>query len=98
MTEPTAASPTVVLVHGAFADAGSWAAVTERLLEAGVKVQALVNPLRSLAGDSAYVASAIGRIPGPVLAVGHSYGGAAITNAAATECRRAGVCRCFRAR
>jgi len=77
-------APTVVLVHGAFADAGSWAPVTERLLEAGAKVQALVNPLRSLPGDSAYVASAIAQIPGPVLAVGHSYGGAAITNAATT--------------
>ena len=77
-------APTVVLVHGAFADAGSWAPVTERLLKAGVKVQALVNPLRSLAGDSAYVASAIAQIPGPVLAVGHSYGGASITNAATT--------------
>jgi pimeloyl-ACP methyl ester carboxylesterase len=83
MTE-NSGSPTVVLVHGAFADAGSWAAVTERLLGAGVKVQALVNPLRSLAGDSAYVASAIAQIPGPVLAVGHSYGGASITNAATT--------------
>jgi pimeloyl-ACP methyl ester carboxylesterase len=83
MTE-TNSAPTVVLVHGAFADAGSWAPVTERLLEAGVKVQALVNPLRSLAGDSAYVASAIAQIPGPVLAVGHSYGGASITNAATT--------------
>jgi pimeloyl-ACP methyl ester carboxylesterase len=84
MTDSKSASPTVVLVHGAFADAGSWAAVTERLLKAGVKVQALVNPLRSLAGDSAYVASAIAQIPGPVLAVGHSYGGASITNAATT--------------
>jgi pimeloyl-ACP methyl ester carboxylesterase len=82
MTETSSASPTVVLVHGAFADAGSWAPVVERLLAAGVKVQALVNPLRSLAGDSAYVASAIAQIPGPVLAVGHSYGGASITNAA----------------
>ena len=84
MTDTNPVSPTVVLVHGAFADAGSWAAVTERLLAADVKVQALVNPLRSLAGDSAYVASAIAQIPGPVLAVGHSYGGASITNAATT--------------
>ena len=75
-------SPTVVLVHGAFADAGSWAGVTEILLAAGVAVQAAVNPLRGIAGDSAYVASAISQIDGPVLAVGHSYGGAIITNAA----------------
>lgn len=74
--------PTVVLVHGAFADAGSWAAVTERLVAAGVPVRAVVNPLRGVASDAAYVASMINQIPGPVLAVGHSYGGAVITNAA----------------
>ena len=73
--------PTVVLVHGAFADAGSWAPVTERLVAAGVPVLAIVNPLRGLKTDAAYVASAITQIPGPVLAVGHSYGGAVITNA-----------------
>ncbi|MGX7680261.1 alpha/beta hydrolase [Jatrophihabitans sp. DSM 45814] len=82
MTEVNSQSATVALVHGAFADAGSFAAVTELLLAAGVKVQALVNPLRGLAIDSAYVASAISQIPGRVLAVGHSYGGAVITNAA----------------
>ena len=73
--------PTVVLVHGAFADAGSWAPVTERLVSAGVPVMAIVNPLRGLKSDAAYVASVISQIPGPVLAVGHSYGGAVITNA-----------------
>ena len=73
--------PTVVLVHGAFADAGSWAPVTERLVAASVPVLAIVNPLRGLKTDAAYVASAISQIPGPVLAVGHSYGGADITNA-----------------
>jgi len=72
MAETNSANPTVALVHGAFADAGSWAAVTERLLGTGVTVQALVNPLRGVATDSAYVASAISQIPGPVLAVGHS--------------------------
>jgi pimeloyl-ACP methyl ester carboxylesterase len=70
-----------VLVHGAFADAGSWAPVTRRLVAAGVPVTAIVNPLRGLKSDAAYVASAISQIPGPVLAVGHSYGGAVITNA-----------------
>jgi pimeloyl-ACP methyl ester carboxylesterase len=74
-------SPTVVLVHGAFADAGSWARVTERLIEAEVPVRAIVNPLRGIASDAAYVASAISQIRGPVLAVGHSYGGVIITNA-----------------
>jgi pimeloyl-ACP methyl ester carboxylesterase len=82
MTDANPTTPTVVLVHGAFADAGSWAGVTELLLAAGLKVQALVNPLRGVAFDAAYVASAISQIPGPVLAVGHSYGGAVITNAA----------------
>jgi pimeloyl-ACP methyl ester carboxylesterase len=73
--------PTVVLVHGAFADAGSWTNVTERLQAAEVPVKAIVNPLRGLATDAAYVASVIAQTPGPVLAVGHSYGGAVITNA-----------------
>jgi pimeloyl-ACP methyl ester carboxylesterase len=73
--------PTVVLVHGAFADAGSWAPVTERLVTAGVPVTAIVNPLRGIQNDAAYAASVISQIPGPVLAVGHSYGGAVITNA-----------------
>jgi pimeloyl-ACP methyl ester carboxylesterase len=73
--------PTVVLVHGAFADAGSWALVTERLIAAGVPVTAIVNPLRGVASDAAYVASFINQIKGPVLAVGHSYGGMVITNA-----------------
>jgi pimeloyl-ACP methyl ester carboxylesterase len=67
-------------VHGAFADAGSWAAVTGRLVSAGVPVLAVVNPLRGLRHDAAYVASIISQVPGPVLAVGHSYGGAVITN------------------
>jgi pimeloyl-ACP methyl ester carboxylesterase len=74
-------SATVVLVHGAFADAASWAPVTERLVAAGIPVRAIVNPLRGVAVDAAYVAAAISQIPGPVLAVGHSYGGAIITNA-----------------
>lgn len=74
--------PTVVLVHGAFADAGSWAALTEILLAAGVAVQAPANPLRGIASDSAYIASVLSQIEGPILAVGHSYGGAIISNAA----------------
>jgi pimeloyl-ACP methyl ester carboxylesterase len=83
-TEPTSTEPTtVVLVHGAFADASGWAAVLERLQAAGVPARAVVNPLRGIATDAGYVASLIRQIPGPVLAVGHSYGGAVITNAAA---------------
>src|SRR5690349_14527944 len=80
--ETMPAAPTVLLVHGAFADGSSWAGVIERLQAAGVSVQAPVNPLRGLSSDAAYVASVIAQTPGPVLAVGHSYGGAVITNAA----------------
>ncbi|MBV8221397.1 MAG: alpha/beta hydrolase [Solirubrobacterales bacterium] len=75
-------TPTVVLVHGAFADASSWNGVIERLQAQGVKVTAPANPLRGIAHDSAYTASLFAQTPGPVLAVGHSYGGAVITNAA----------------
>jgi pimeloyl-ACP methyl ester carboxylesterase len=79
---PTANSElTVALVHGAFADSSSWTAVIERLQAAGVNVTAIPNELRSVSGDAAYVASALNQIPGPVLLVGHSYGGAVITNA-----------------
>jgi Lysophospholipase len=73
---------TVALVHGAFADSSSWNDVVEQLQAAGIAVQAISNPLRGISADAAYVASAIRQIPGPVLAVGHSYGGAIITNAA----------------
>ena len=80
----TAAAPlTVVLVHGAFADASSWNGVIERLLAEGVQVTAPPNPLRGISIDSAYIASYLDQVPGPVLAVGHSYGGAIISNAAA---------------
>ena len=80
MSEPT--SPTVVLVHGAFADASSWNGVITRLQAKGVPVTAPANPLRGIAADSAYIASVLEQVEGPVLAVGHSYGGAAITNGA----------------
>src|SRR5690242_9872338 len=79
---PAASPLTVVLVHGAFADGSSWTGVIERLQAAGVKVVAPANPLRGISHDSAYTASYINQIPGPVLAVGHSYGGAIISNAA----------------
>jgi pimeloyl-ACP methyl ester carboxylesterase len=73
---------TVVLVHGAFADSSSWDGVIERLRAAGIQVTAAPNPLRGIAHDAAYVASFIKQVAGPVLAVGHSYGGAVISNAA----------------
>ena len=80
---PTAqTAPTVVLVHGSFTDVGSWAGVVKALQAAGVTVQAPANPLRSLSGDAAYLASVVNQIPGPVLLVGHSYGGAVISAAA----------------
>jgi pimeloyl-ACP methyl ester carboxylesterase len=75
--------PTVVLVHGAFADATGWSGVIERLQDDGYPVVAPANPLRSLSGDSAYIASVLDQTPGALVVVGHSYGGAVITNAAA---------------
>src|SRR3712207_6481705 len=85
MTEATTtngARPTVALVHGAFADSSGWNDVVAQLLADGVGVQAVSNPLRGIRHDAAYVARALSQIDGPVLAVGHSYGGAVITNAA----------------
>ena len=78
---PTKGDLTVVLVHGAFADSSGWNGVVERLQRAGVAVQAISNPLRGISLDAQYLKSAISQITGPVLAVGHSYGGAVITNA-----------------
>ncbi|WP_405631287.1 alpha/beta hydrolase [Streptomyces sp. NBC_00016] len=78
-------TPTVVLVHGAFADAASWSGVIAELQGHGVPVVAPPNPLRGLASDAAYVASFAAQIDGPVILVGHSYGGALITVAGTTE-------------
>ncbi|MFI8338745.1 alpha/beta fold hydrolase [Streptomyces sp. NPDC085639] len=75
---------TVVLVHGAFADASSWTPVTERLQHSGHPVIAVANPLRGLTHDAAQVAARLATVPGPVVLAGHSYGGAVITQAAAT--------------
>jgi pimeloyl-ACP methyl ester carboxylesterase len=76
------AQVTVVFVHGAFADSSSWNGVIERLQAKGVQVTAPANPLRGISIDSAYTAAVLEEIPGPVIAVAHSYGGAVITNAA----------------
>jgi pimeloyl-ACP methyl ester carboxylesterase len=85
MAEPTNTDmATVVLVHGAFADASSWNGVITRLQSKGVPVTAPPNPLRGIVADRAYIAAVLAQIEGPVLAVGHSYGGAVITNAATT--------------
>ncbi|MGW0947779.1 alpha/beta fold hydrolase [Streptomyces sp. NPDC002623] len=75
--------PTIVLVHGGFADASCWNGVIERLQHAGYPTMAPANPLRSLPTDAAYLASVLQSISGPIVLVGHSYGGAVITNAAA---------------
>lgn len=75
--------PTVVLVHGAFADASGFAGVIRELTGAGFDVVAPPNPLRSLASDAAAVSAAVRAIDGPVLLVGHSYGGAVIGQASA---------------
>lgn len=80
-TTADAAPITVVLVHGAFADASNWSGVIPVLKAAGVAVQAPANPLRGINHDADYIASLTNQIPGPVVLVGHSYGGAVITNA-----------------
>ena len=77
--------PTIVLVHGAWADASSWSRVITRLQSDGYTVYAPPDPLRGIASDSAYLASFLRTIPGPVVLVGHSYGGAVITNAATSD-------------
>ena len=75
--------PTVVIVHGAFADASGFAGVMRELENAGHSVVAPPNPLRSLAFDAAAIGAAVSAIGGPVVLVGHSYGGAVITQASA---------------
>jgi pimeloyl-ACP methyl ester carboxylesterase len=82
MHKPTPVPPTVVLVHGAFTDASSWAGVISLLHAAGFTVRAPANPLRGLAQDAAYIRSVVRDIDVPVVLVGHDYGGAVITHAA----------------
>src|SRR5215213_7460148 len=81
-TSQGGSKPTVVLVHGAWADSGSWDQVVARLQSRGSTVIAFPNPLRGLPDDSAYLAAFLETISGPIVLVGHSYGGAVITNAA----------------
>jgi pimeloyl-ACP methyl ester carboxylesterase len=75
--------PTIVLVHGAWADASSWSGEVDRLQHEGYVVRAIPNPLRGLTSDAADVADFLKTISGPIVLVGHSYGGSVITNAAA---------------
>jgi pimeloyl-ACP methyl ester carboxylesterase len=81
-TSQGGSKPTVVLVHGAWADSGSWDQVVAGLQRQGYRVVAFPTPLRGLPEDSAYLAAFLGTVGGPVVLVGHSYGGAVITNAA----------------
>ncbi|MFE6488667.1 alpha/beta fold hydrolase [Streptomyces sp. NPDC057757] len=76
------AKPTVVLVHGAFADSSGWNGVVKKLKHEGYPVVAAANPLRGLSSDSAYLKDVLAGIKGPVVLAGHSYGGAVISNAA----------------
>jgi pimeloyl-ACP methyl ester carboxylesterase len=78
----TATKPTIVLVHGAWADSSGWNAEIAELTHRGYPVIAAANPLRGLSSDAAYIRSVVQTIPGDVVLVGHSYGGAVITNAA----------------
>jgi len=80
MTQP---KPTIVLVHGAFAESASWNGVVEQLQANDMPVVAVANPLRSLPGDAAYVRDVLASIDTPVVLVAHSYGGMVITEAAA---------------
>jgi pimeloyl-ACP methyl ester carboxylesterase len=75
--------PTIVLVHGAWANASGWNGEIDQLRRDGYVVRAVANPLRGLTSDSADVANFLGTLSGPIVLVGHSYGGAVITNAAA---------------
>ena len=78
----SAQKPTIVLVHGAFAESSSWNGVIAQLQQHDVRAVAVANPLRSLAGDAAYVRDVLASIDGPIVLVGHSYGGLVITEAA----------------
>ena len=82
VAKPAGPKPTIVLVHGDWADASSWNAVVQRLQRQGFTVVAPPNPLRGPTSDAAYIASFLQTIPGPIVLVAHSYGGFVITNAA----------------
>ncbi len=79
------ANPTIVLVHGAFGDASSWRPVFDRLVGDGHTVLAPPNPLRGLPYDASHTASVIDQLDGPIVLVGHSYGGAVITVAGSSD-------------
>jgi len=80
---PSEGKPTIVLVHGAFADASGWADVFRLLVDRGYTVYAPANPLRGVAADGDYLRAFVATLEGPVVLVGHSYGGCVITNGSA---------------
>jgi len=73
-------TPTIILIHGAFAESSSWNDVADRLVDEGHRVVAYANPLRSVAGDAAGLTELVRSIDGPIVLAGHSYGGAVMTN------------------
>ena len=78
-------NPTVILVHGAYADASSWNGVVQPLLAEGYRTIAFANPLRGVASDAALLSDLVRSVDGPVVLVGHSYGGAVLTNVEAAD-------------
>jgi len=82
ITNPSPNKPTVVLVHGAFAESSSWAGVVGLLLDDGFPVIAVANPLRGVRTDAEYLRAVLHDVTGDIVLVGHSYGGTVITNAA----------------
>ncbi|MEV0247205.1 alpha/beta hydrolase [Nocardia sp. NPDC050712] len=89
--QPDPDKPGVLLVHGAFADGSSWGGVVEGLQRRGFRVTTAAVPLRGLEYDSAYIRGVLDAMPGKTVLVGHSYGGAVITNAAAGSAKAAGL-------
>ncbi|GAA0928208.1 alpha/beta hydrolase [Kribbella koreensis] len=85
MGTQTPPKPTIVLLHGAFADGSSWSEVTGRLQRDGYQVVAPAVQLRGIAADTSYLSGVLATIPGPKVLVGHSYGGALVSELAGTE-------------
>ncbi|GAB3062178.1 alpha/beta hydrolase [Intrasporangium mesophilum] len=84
-------APTVVLVHGAFADGSSWSGVIDHLNSAGLEAVAIANPLRGIGPDAAYLTSFVRQLDKPALLVGHSYGGALITQTGSDAANAVGL-------
>jgi len=85
VSSSSAVKPTIVLVHGAFADSSSWDQEIQFLQNQGYPVVAVANPLRDVGSDSAYLLSVLKTIPGPIVLVGHSYAGFLVSAAAAAD-------------